>query len=145
MTSAADSEFQRKLNGLLFSLMSWEQLSTFWGKVDRHAGWYLYAVGEDLPSTPANADQVQHFMENLDALLHREHHEKYCGIVYADNLEQPGFVKIYDPAHLGSSCGSSKNSPLPGWVMSLVPPEELKTKWVVPANRKRWWQNLFNA
>lgn len=145
MSTAGDSEFQCKLNGLLFSLMSWEQLTAFWGKVDRDAGWYLYAVGEALPATPADAAQVAHFMEHLDALLHREHHEKYCGIVYADDLETPSFVKIYDPAHLGSSCGSSKNSPLPGWVMSLAPPEELKPKWVLPANRKRWWQNLFGS
>lgn len=144
MTSVADSAFQRKLNGLLFGLLSWEQLRVFWGKVDCQAGWYLYAIGEPLPPAPASAEQVQCFMENLDALLHREHRENYCGIVYADNLEQPSFIKIYDPGHLGSSCGSSKNSPLPGWVMTQIPPEELKPKWIVPANRKRWWNNLFS-
>lgn len=139
-----ESEFKRKLNGLLFSLMSWQQLSDFWGKVDEGGGWYLYAVGEALPQAPSDAAQVGSFIENLDALLRREHRESYCGIVYADNLEQPAFIKIYDPGHLGSSCGSSKESPLPGWVMSRIPPEELRPKWVLPANRKRWWQALFN-
>jgi hypothetical protein len=142
MSDAAD-EFHSRLNGLLFSVMSWQQLTDFWARVDRNGGWYLYAIGEELPESPANNQQVGQFIEKLDALLRHDHHESYCGIVYADNLEQPDFVKIYDPNHLGSSCGSSKNPPLPGWIMSKVPPTELKPKWTLPANRKCWWQALF--
>lgn len=137
-------EFQRQMTGLLFSLLSWKQLSEFWVKVDRRAGWYLYAVGEAVPTLPASAEQVEKFIVEIDALLRRDHHENYCGIVYADNLDKPAFIKIYDPNHLGSSCGSSKNTPLPGWVMSQVPPAELHLKYTLPANRKRWWQGLFS-
>jgi len=144
MSTAAADEFHSRLNGLLFSVMSWQQLTDFWARVDRNDGWYLYAIGEELPVSPANDLQVGQFIEKLDALLRHDHHESYCGIVYADNLEQPDFVKIYDPNHLGSSCGSSKNPPLPGWVMSKVPPTELKPKWTLPTNRKRWWQALFD-
>lgn len=143
--SAAADEFHSRLNGLLFSVMSWQQLTDFWDRVDRNGGWYLYAIGEELPESPSNNQQVGQFIEKLDALLRHDHHESYCGIVYADNLERPDFVKIYDPNHLGSSCGSGKNPPpLPGWVMSKVPPVELKPKWTLPANRKRWWQALFD-
>lgn len=142
MDPSADTDFQRQLNGMLYSLMSWQQLADFWKRIDHQGGWYLYAVGEALPRSPSGAAQVDNFIKEIDALLRRDHHESYCGIVYADNLEQPNFVKIYDPSHLGSSCGSSKNSPLPGWVMSLVPPTELTPKWLLPANRKRWWQTL---
>jgi len=96
------------------------------------------------PCRPATPEQVEKFIVEIDALLRRDHHENYCGIVYADNLDDPTFIKIYDPNHLGSSCGSSKNKALPGWIMSQTPPAELRLKHVVPANRKRWWQMLLS-
>lgn len=140
----AQDEFHRLMNGLLFSLLSWTQLTDFWAKVDRQAGWYLYAVGEAPPTLPASPEQVEKFIVEVDALLRHDHRENYCGIVYADSLDAPAFIKIYDPNHLGSSCGSSKNPPLPGWIMSHIPPVELHLKYALPANRKRWWQGLFS-
>ncbi|MDD5241540.1 MAG: hypothetical protein PHG47_07460 [Sulfuricella sp.] len=137
-------EFNRLMNGRLFSLLSWDQLTEFWGTINRDAGWYLYAVGEAPPSLVAASDQVERFIAEMDMLLRRDHHESYCGIVYADNLDSPSLIKIYDPNNLGVSCGSSKHPPLPGWIMSRVIPAELQQEHVLPANRKRWWQNLFS-
>ncbi|MEJ5211432.1 MAG: hypothetical protein WHV61_08400 [Burkholderiales bacterium] len=138
-----DTEFTRKLTGTLFGIMTWDQLSRFWRQVDPGAGWYLYAVGERPPAAPADAEHVQKFMADLDRLLRQEHREDYCSIVYADDLEHPTFIKIYDPNHLGSACGSSKSVVLPGWVMSQVPPVELTPSWVVPQSRRRWWQGFL--
>lgn len=139
----APSEFDRIFDGMLFSLLSWKQLSEFWPKIDPAAGWYLYAIGEPLPAAPASAGRVDRFVREVDALLHRDHREDYCGIVFADDLENPYLIKIYDPHNLGVSCGSSKNPPLPGWIMSRLPPSELQPRGITPANRKRWWQSLF--
>jgi len=138
------NEFHRQMSGLLYSLLKWAQLSEFWTNVDRGAGWYLYAVGEAVPVSPATPAQVETFIVEMDALLRRDHRESYCGIVYADNLDKPSFIKIYDPNHLGVSCGSSKTPTLPGWIMSQVPPIELHLKYALPANRQRWWQGLFS-
>ncbi len=140
---SGNEDFDAKLNGLMFSLMSWQQLADFWPRINRQAGWYLYAIGEPVPNTISDASHVEAFISEIDALLHRDHHEDYCGIVYADNLDNPGFIKIYDPNNLGVSCGSSKNPPLPGWIMSLTPPGELVPKHLVPEGRKRWWRNLW--
>ena len=134
--------FGRALSGTLYGIMRWDQLSTFWGKVDASAGWYIYAVGESVPPEPADAQHVQKFIADIDALLRKEHEEDYCGIVYVDDLAHPAFIKIYDPNHLGSSCGSSKNPPLPGWTMSQIPPTELTTT-IVPQSRRRWWQGFL--
>jgi hypothetical protein len=136
------TEFDTLFNGTLYSLLSWKQLTAFWDKIDPAAGWYLYAIGEDRPQAAADAEHVTAFMREIDALLHKEHHEDYCGIVYADHLERPRIIKIYDPNHLGTSCGSSKNRILPGWVMSLMPPSDLSPSHSVPQNRKRWWQSF---
>ena len=138
------SDFDSLLNGMLYSLLSWKQLADFWPKIDPHAGWYLYAVGELVPNSTASPEEVTDFIQRVDDLLHKDHKEDYCGIVYADDLDNPAFIKIYDPNNLGVSCGSSKNPPLPGWIMSKVPPGELHPKGIIPANRRRWWQAFIS-
>lgn len=136
-------EFDALFNGTLVSLLSWEQLERFWSRVDPTGGWYLYAVGEARPETAADAEQVTAFIRKIDALLRKEHHEDYCGIVYTDDPERPSLVKIYDPNHLGTSCGSGKHRVLPGWVMSRVPPSDLSPSHHVTQNRRRWWQEFL--
>ena len=89
--------FAAAFNGTLYSLLSWEQLNTFWQRSDPTVGWYLYAIGELAPTAPAPAEEVGRFVQEIDILLRREHAEEYCGIVFADNLENPALVKIYDP------------------------------------------------
>jgi hypothetical protein len=143
-TTVQLSEFDRLFDGTLYSLLSWTQLSAFWEHLDPAAGWYLYALGEDRPKEPADAEHVAAFTREIDTLLRREHHEDYCGIVYADNLDNPSIIKIYDPNHLGTSCGSSKHRILPGWVMSRLPPSDLSPSHHVPQNRKRWWQGFLD-
>lgn len=141
--TAVRTEFEQLYTGRLWSLLSWRQLSDFWARVDRGAGWHLYAVGEPLPTQPAGAEDVDEFIRRIDELLRRDHRHDYCGIVYADDLDRPRMVKIYDPNNLGVSCGSSKNPPPPGWVMCLAPPIEVKRAGPVPENRRRWWRSLL--
>ena len=140
-------EFDRYYDGLLYSVMRWDQLTAFWQKIDVDSGWYLYAVGQELPDGPSAGEKVQQFTRELDELLRREHHEDYCAIVYADDLEAPNFIKIYDPNHLGSSCGSSatKSAVLPVWLMSRTPPRELEIRGGVTGQRKRWWQAFLST
>lgn len=141
-----DSEFQRLYTGRLWSVLAWDQLAAFWQRIDPAAGWYLVAVGVSPAPTlplPAAAADVSAFIAGIDALLRAEHRESYCGIVYADDLDNPRLVKIYDPNKLGSSCGSSKTPQAPGWIMSRLPPDGLLAGPAVPENRKRWWRKLF--
>lgn len=145
MSHTPNTEFDTLFNGTLFSILSWDQLDQFWDNVAADAGWHLYALGEERPETPADEAHVIAFMREIDALLRKEHDEDYCGIVYADNLEHPQLIKIYDPNHLGTSCGSGKHKILPGWVMSVAPPSDLSPSHLVPQNRKRWWQGLLET
>ena len=141
------TEFQRLYTGRLWSVMAWDQLTALWQRIDPAAGWYLVAVGVSPAPTsgmlPAAAADVSAFIERIDALLRAEHHESYCGIVYADDLENPRLIKIYDPNNLGSSCGSSKTPHPPVWIMSRLPPDEIIATRAAPENRKRWWQGLL--
>lgn len=141
------TEFQRLYTGRLWSVLAWDQLTALWQRIDPAAGWFLVAVGVSPAPTsgmlPAAAADVSAFIERIDALLRAEHHESYCGIVYADDLENPRLIKIYDPNNLGSSCGSSKTPHPPGWIMSRLPPDEIIATRAAPENRKRWWQGLL--
>jgi len=138
------SDFHTLFTGRLWSVLSWAQLDAFWKRIDPAAHWYVYAVGEPVPNAPAPMQAVSDFIAQIDALLRKDHHHDYCGIVYADNLETPAFVKIFDPNNLGVSCGFSDNPPLPGWILCHVPPDDLKPSTPLPEGRKRWWRALFD-
>jgi hypothetical protein len=124
--------------------LRWPQLDALWARVRADArGWYVSQVGEPLPTAPLDADELIRFVDEVDALLRREHLVDYCGIVYADDPVQPAFIKIYDPHHMGSFCGSS-SMPIPQrWVLSRCRPERIVDDAPAPAARRSWWRRLF--
>jgi hypothetical protein len=146
MTTQTDP-FLLGYKGYLSNLLKWEDLDAFWQTLRNHAdsGWYIYAVGEVPPQHPSTAEQLTTFIEEIDKLLHREHQEDYCGIVYVNDRESPSLIKIFDPNHLGSSCGPGFGEVLPGWVLSTMPPVDLQASVAPPNSRRRWWQKLISG
>ncbi len=147
MDSQPPDPFLVAFRGKFQNIMRWDELDRLW-EVLRHdadSGWHIYAVGEQPPGQPASADLLRTFLSEISQLLRREHAEDYCGIVYADSLETPAFVKIFDPNNLGVSCGYSDNPPLPGWILSKLPPVDMVSTAVIPGNRRRWWQRLLGS
>lgn len=132
--------------GRFTSVMRWEQLNDFWNALRNQLDdqWYIYAVGEEPPAEYCSSEHMEKFINEIDALLRQEHEEDYCAIVYADDLEAPQFVKIFDPHNLGVSCGFSENPPLPGWVLSKMKPVNLESALKPANNRRRWWQKIFD-
>ncbi len=131
--------------GSFTSALRWHHLDALWELLDEIAddNWFVYAIGEPPPEEPVSANDLRRFLSEMASFLRQEHDEDYCGIVYADNLQQPSLIKIYDPHNLGVSCGFSDNPPLPGWVLSRIQPCDLPSTRVVPNNRRRWWRKLF--
>jgi len=145
MELSIEQNFVDAFRGNFTSLMRWHDLDDFWSNLRDQLtdGWYIYAVGETPPDGHASQEHLLKFIDEIDALLHKEHDEDYCGIVYTDNKDDPSFIKIFDPNNLGVSCGFSDNPPLPGWVLSRIKPVELETALNPPNNRRRWWQRIF--
>ncbi len=145
-TKPVSDPFYTAFRGHFTSLLRWEDLDAFWKMVrgNAAAGWYVYAIGEPAPAQPSTAEQVNNFLNEVDALLRKEHQEEYCGIVYTDSKTEPSMIKIFDPNNLGVQCGFSDNPPLPGWVMSLLPPVALHDYAHRPEGRKRWWRKLWD-
>jgi len=137
-------EFAARMNGGFAGIVSWRQLDDLWSRVlAQPEGWYASLAGADAPATPLTAEALRGFVAELDALLRREHAYDYCGIVYADDPMRPGFIKIYDPHDLGSSCGASGTTILPRWVLSRVVPTRIGNGRPLTGSRRRWWQALF--
>lgn len=139
-------EFTARLDGRFHGVLAWRQLDDLWDRLRATPeGWYVSMSGttSEGPVQPASADEFGRFIDEVDALLRKEHREDYCGIVYVDDPGQPGFVKIYDPNNLGSSCGTQPGRVQPRWVLSRIPPDPVEERAPLPGNRLRWWSNLF--
>lgn len=139
------TSFREAFRGRFHNLLRWNQMDSLWAIIgaDAASGWYIYAIGETPPAQPASGELVKKFLAEIKELLRNDHQEDYCGIIYADSFVHPGFVKIFDPNNLGVQCGFSENPPLPGWVLSKLPPVDLQLAALLPGNRRRWWQKLL--
>lgn len=146
METESTADFLNAYRGSFTSMMRWPHLDDFWKLLSNQAddNWYIYAVGETPPEAPVSKEQLLSFVKEIDILLHKDHTEDYCGIVYANDKKSPNFIKIYDPNNLGVSCGFSDNPPMPGWILSKIQPIELESALNPPNNRRRWWKKLFN-
>jgi len=138
--------FLQAFRGSFVSALRWHHLDALWQQLREQAGegWYIYAVGDPPPVESAGAAQVLGFIDEIDRLLRAEHEEDYCGIVYADDLQRPAFVKIYDPHNLGVSCGYSDHPPLPGWLLTRLPPCDLEAAQPPTRSRRRWWRRVLS-
>ena len=113
-TDTAQDAFLRAFRGSFTSALRWHQLDALWERVRERAGRGWYIYAVGEVPPSAPSDARQV--------------ETFIGEV--DNL--------------GVSCGYSDNPPLPGWVMSLIPPVDLPSIQVVPRSRRHWWQRLFD-
>ncbi|WP_308388172.1 hypothetical protein [Acidithiobacillus sp. AMEEHan] len=140
-------DFASIYGGMLWAIRDWAQWDALVAKLQAEAddAWFVYFVGQDLPTAPLPAETFRRVLAEIDILLHHDHRERYLGIVYVDDREHPNLLKIYDPNNLGASCGSSGKLIPPGWVLSRMPPEHLPGPVIIPEGRLRWWRELFDG
>ncbi len=141
----SENSFESAFKGKFYGVLKWKQLDNLWKivKKDSKEGWYIYAIGEEPPTTLIKDKALHSVIDELDVLLRREHNEDYCGIVYTDSLTTPSFIKVFDPNNVGTSCSIAKTPPLPGWTISKLPPSDLLAPMKQTAKRKRWWDRLL--
>ena len=137
--------FMTQFNGPLTGLLRWPQWDALTEALrERNDGlWYVYYIGEEVPTAPLAPEHFERFLREITELLRRDHDESYLGIVYVDDLAQPTLIKIYDPHNLGASCGSSGRRVLPAWTVSRAQPVDIQAEIANPGGRRRWWQSLF--
>lgn len=136
--SADAAGFHARLKGRFFGVLQWQQLDELWERV-KAGQWFLYQIGEERPQEALEGEALAVRIDALDKLLREDHDFHLCGIVYADHLEAPTLIKVYDPNNLGSSCSSGPAAP-PRWIFSTVQPPVIENEVPVPNSRRRWWQ-----
>ena len=141
MNNAEPTAFHARLKGAFKGMLQWQHLDDLWERV-KCGTWYIYQLGEAVPTTPLSGEELAHRIDALDTLLRQEHDYDYCGIVYADDAEQPTLIKVYDPNNMGSACSGNAAPSPPGWILSTTPPARIEIHAPVPNNRRRWWQRF---
>jgi hypothetical protein len=142
MDATNQEEFLARLKGTFYGMLQWQQLDELWGRV-KPGQWFFYQVGEEVPALPLSGSELAERIDALDKLLREEHDYHLCGIVYADHVEEPTLIKVYDPNNLGSACSRNAAPTPPRWILSTVRPPHIENAVPVPNNRRRWWQ-LFS-
>lgn len=132
-------DYMQTFKGYFRGIKGWDDLTLFWDKLRQHnqGQWYVYDTYRQPPAEPMSAAELEHFIQLADKELRDNHEEDYCGIVYADSLDTPTFIKIYDPNNLGVVCGFSDNPPLPKWVLSQIKPVDIEAATAPPSRWKK--------
>ncbi len=144
MENTGAETFHARLAGTFSGILQWQQLDELWERI-KPGHWFFYQVGEALPARSLSGEELAVRIDALNTLLHHDHDYRYCGIVYADNVETPALVKVYDPNNLGSSCSHSATPIPPRWILSTFQPALVESHAPVPTNRKHWWQRFHGA
>ncbi|GAA0399489.1 hypothetical protein GCM10009133_05360 [Cocleimonas flava] len=143
---AGGTDFLALFKSKFYGVLKWHQLDHIWDvvKADSDEEWYIYETDKTVPEKPMLEKDLITYIEKIDLSLRAEHKEDYCGIVYADNLEKPNFIKVFDPKGLGSSCSIAKTPPLPKWTITKSKPQNLQVKDKPENQPKRWLGKLFS-
>ena len=122
---AAAASFEALYHGYLKGLLQWRQFDELWAHLRANPeGWYVRDFsGKDIPDAPMSAEDFHAFLDEAEAFLRRRHREDYCGFIYLDDIENPTFIKVFDPRKMGSSCSCGTEPAPPRWTISRQKPE----------------------
>ena len=139
-----DRDFTSRMQGRFYGVLQWSDLDALWAKVRAEPeGWYAALTGETPPTQTLTAQELDKFVTEIDALLHKEHHYDYCGVVYVDEPAKPTLLKIFDPYNMGSGCRVGGEPIPPLWVLSRIQPTLLQSNIPLSGSRQRWWKSLL--
>lgn len=119
--------YKEQLHSKFYGIMDWQQCYNVFTTLTQNAeNWYLYNLEKEVPTAVLPADIFIKKITRIQNIIKELHQERYCGIVYADDLKTPTMVKIFHPNNLGKSCGSSETPPLPQWILSKTKPKYIQ-------------------
>ncbi len=121
-----DTAFWRLFQGRLFGILTWAQFDAFWPLLSGRAGeWFVFDPLATAPDAPMPAEAFETFLDQARQMLERRRDLSYCGAIYADDLQAPTFVKLFDPMKMGSACAMPGTRIMPRWTLSRLRPDSL--------------------
>ncbi len=141
-----EQTYKELFKSKFYGVLRWNQLDDVWQFIfdNKSQGWYVYQTIKNAPQKKLYDDQLELLIRLIDEDLRQQHDEDYCGVVYVDSLDAPTFIKVFDPKNMGTSCSVGGKSPLPEWIISLMPPTDLNEEEKPNIKSKRWFGNLFS-
>jgi hypothetical protein len=116
-------EYSEKFQGRFIGIMQWDDFENFWQIIlNQSEDWFFYDL--TFPP-PKHTENIKNALDEIYKIIKELHQERYCGIIYTDDLEMPEMIKIFHPKNLGKACGSSESPPLPQWIFSKIKPIDL--------------------
>ncbi|CAB5502790.1 hypothetical protein [Bathymodiolus thermophilus thioautotrophic gill symbiont] len=137
-------DYLAQFQGRFIGIMQWDDCRALFDKLSSNPNdWYVYDTSKVAPKTVTNTNDFLDTINNIKKIIKSEHQERYCGIVYTNNLDNPDFVKIFHPNNLGKSCGSNENPPIPQWLLSKIKPVEVMVNFNSPSKKKGFISKYF--
>lgn len=137
---AGEGDFERRMLGDLVGMLHWPQFDALWQRLrEAPQGWFVCEADQAAPLQPSDPGRFLARLGELEALLKRELRTGYCGLVYVDDPDAPGFVKIFDPRTLGSMCSHGGTATPPAWVLSRCRPARYPAASQAADTGGRWW------
>lgn len=135
--------FIKKFQSRYLGIMAWSEFEDFWAHLTKHSNnWFYYDTEQTPPDS--SVENMANELEKIYQIIKDLHQERYCGLVFVDDLIQPSFIKIFHPNNLGKSCGSSEFPALPRWVFSKIRPIDIVKKFGEPEKKSGFLNNLFS-
>ncbi len=121
-----DTPYWRAFRGKFSGILDWDAFDAFWERLAAAPeGWFVFDPQGAPPTAVASAETFAEFLAQARPLLEARRRSGLCGVIYADDLNAPGFVKMFDPVNMGSSCSIGGAPVLPKWALSRVAPDAL--------------------
>ncbi|GKY86723.1 hypothetical protein [Sinisalibacter aestuarii] len=120
-----DTPFWHAYNGRFAGIPTWDGFDRFWQVFAASGGdWYVFDPSGEAPAGP-ETDLAEVLAEAHACVDQVRRMRSYCGAVFADDLANPGFVKVFDPWKMGGVCGGSGERVMPRWIFSRIAPDAL--------------------
>lgn len=134
--------FIDKFHKRYIGIMQWDDFEGFWqGLKNQTQDWFLYDT--NTPPPRKISENIKQTLDNIHKIIKEEHQERYCGLIFTDDLKTPTLVKIFHPNNLGKSCGSSEYPALPRWILSKIPPIDIIKEFGTPPEPKNLLKRIF--
>ena len=105
------SNYFDEFQGRFIGIMQWDDCHALLQKlVEQPSDWYLYDTLKEVPKQTADANHFTDQISEIKKILTNEHQERYCGIVYTNDLEKPSLSREIFPL-LGSKIRMTVFSP----------------------------------
>lgn len=121
-----DTDFWRAYCGKFAGILGWPEFDVLWGKLAASDGaWWVFNPSGDAPDQPQTGATFATTLDEARVCVEQMRGRSYCGAVYVDDANHPGFVKVFDPYKMGGVCGSTGERILPRWIFSRRQPDAL--------------------